>query len=43
MGGELLLLALGGCYVSTFLAALRTEDPEADASEVGFPGRRERS
>lgn len=35
MGGEL-LLALGGCYVSTFLAALRAEDPEADASEVGF-------
>ncbi|XUL89068.1 OsmC family protein [Streptomyces galilaeus] len=36
MGGELLLLALGGCYVSTFLAALRAEAPEADASEVGF-------
>lgn len=36
MGGELLLLALGGCYVSTFLAALKAEDPEADASEVGF-------
>jgi putative redox protein len=36
MGGELLLLALGGYYVSTFLAALRVEDPEADASEVGF-------
>ncbi|MEU6593233.1 OsmC family protein [Streptomyces sp. NPDC046881] len=36
MGGELLLLALGGCYTSTFLAALRAEDPQADASEVGI-------
>jgi len=36
MGGELLLLALGGCYVSTFLAALRAEDPQADASDVRF-------
>ena len=36
MGGELLLLALGGCYASTFLAALKAEDPGADASEVGF-------
>ncbi|WP_405814230.1 OsmC family protein [Streptomyces sp. NBC_01390] len=36
MGGELLLLALGGCYVSSFLAALGAEDPEADASEVRF-------
>jgi putative redox protein len=36
MGGELLLLALGGCYVSTFLAALKAEDPDADASEVDF-------
>lgn len=34
MGGELLLLSLGGCYLSTFLAALRAEDPEADASEL---------
>ncbi|MFJ3621749.1 OsmC family protein [Streptomyces iakyrus] len=36
MGGELLLLALGGCYVSTFLAALRVEAPEAEVSEVSF-------
>ncbi|MGX1274683.1 OsmC family protein [Streptomyces phaeoluteigriseus] len=36
MGGELLLLALGGCYVSTFLAALRAEAPEADASDISF-------
>lgn len=36
MGGELLLLALGGCYASTFLAALRAEDPEADASDIRF-------
>ncbi|MFD4410437.1 OsmC family protein [Streptomyces sp. NPDC058467] len=36
MGGELLLLALGGCYASTFLAALRAEDPEADASGIRF-------
>lgn len=34
MGGELLLLALGGCYLSTFLAALKLEDPEADATAV---------
>ncbi|KMS66770.1 hypothetical protein ACZ91_67815 [Streptomyces regensis] len=36
MGGELLLLALGGCYVSTFLAALKAENPQADASEITF-------
>jgi putative redox protein len=36
MGGELLLLALGGCYVSTFLTALQAEDPEADASGIRF-------
>ncbi|WP_209442606.1 hypothetical protein RFN58_22965 [Streptomyces iakyrus] len=36
MGGELLLLALGGCFVSTFLAALKAEAPEADASEISF-------
>lgn len=36
MGGELLLLALGGCCVSTFLAALKAEAPESDASEIGF-------
>jgi putative redox protein len=36
MGGELLLLALGGCYVSTFLAALKAEDPQADASTISF-------
>ncbi|WP_226599737.1 OsmC family protein [Streptomyces violascens] len=34
MGGELLLLSLGGCYLSTFLAALQAEDPEADARDV---------
>ena len=32
MGGEYLLLALGGCYLSTFLAALRAEDPEVEAT-----------
>ncbi|MFF4801032.1 OsmC family protein [Streptomyces sp. NPDC001351] len=36
MGGELLLLALGGCYVSTFLAALKAEDPQADTSEISL-------
>lgn len=36
MGGELLLLALGGCYASTFLAALGAEGPQADASGISF-------
>ncbi|MFJ9012762.1 OsmC family protein [Streptomyces canus] len=36
MGGELLLLALGGCYVSTFLAALQAEDPQADPAAFSF-------
>ncbi|GAA0482597.1 OsmC family protein [Streptomyces olivaceiscleroticus] len=34
MGGEYLLLALGGCYLSTFLAALRAEDAEAEATDL---------
>lgn len=34
MGGEYLLLALGGCYLSTFLAALRAEDAEAGATDL---------
>ncbi|MEV7025711.1 OsmC family protein [Kitasatospora sp. NPDC093558] len=34
MGGEYLLLALGGCYLSTFLAALKASDPDADPSGV---------
>ncbi|MFH8610554.1 OsmC family protein [Streptomyces sp. NPDC018029] len=36
MGGEYLLLALGGCYLSTFLAALRAEDPEAEATDLAL-------
>ena len=32
MGGELLLLSLGGCFMSTLLAAIRTR--EADVSDV---------
>ena len=32
MGGELLLVALGGCFMSTLLAAIRTR--EADVSDV---------
>jgi putative redox protein len=28
MGGELLLLGLGGCFLSTFIAALHAEAPE---------------
>ena len=32
LGGELLLVALGGCFVSTLLAAIRTR--EADVSDV---------
>ena len=32
MGGELLLVSLGGCFVSTLLAAIRTR--EADVSDV---------
>ncbi|MFG2523524.1 OsmC family protein [Streptomyces sp. NPDC048527] len=34
MGGEYLLLALGGCYLSTFLAALRAEDADAEATDL---------
>jgi putative redox protein len=32
LGGEMLLIALGGCFMSTLLAAVRTRD--ADVSEV---------
>ena len=32
LGGELLLVSLGGCFVSTLLAAVRTR--EADVSDV---------
>jgi putative redox protein len=32
LGGELLLISLGGCFVSTLLAAARTRD--ADVSDV---------
>jgi len=32
LGGELLLLSLGGCFASTLLAAIRTR--EADVSDV---------
>jgi putative redox protein len=32
LGGELLLISLGGCFVSTLLAAVRTR--EADVSDV---------
>lgn len=36
MGGEYLLLALGGCYLSNFLAALGAEDPAAEATDVAL-------
>lgn len=36
MGGELLLLALGGCYMSTFLAALRDDASHIDSSLVNI-------
>lgn len=32
LGGELLLISLGGCFISTLLAAVRTR--EADVSDV---------
>jgi putative redox protein len=34
MGGELLLLALGGCFMSTFLAALKADDCQVDTAKI---------
>jgi len=34
MGGELLLLALGGCFMSTFLAALKADDCRVDTAKI---------
>lgn len=34
MGGELLLLGLGGCYMSTFLAALREKASDIDSNLI---------
>ncbi len=35
MGGELLLLALGGCFMSNLLAAIRSRQVVADSFRVG--------
>lgn len=34
MGGELLLLSLGGCFMSNLLAAVRSRDVAADSFRV---------
>jgi putative redox protein len=38
LGGELLLLALGGCFVSTLLAAIKTRDAEVNDVNVSVVG-----
>ncbi|MEX2570883.1 MAG: OsmC family protein [Gemmatimonadota bacterium] len=39
MGGELLLLALGGCFLSNLLAAARTRDADVDDVTVTIEAR----
>jgi putative redox protein len=39
MGGELLLIALGGCFLSNLLAAIRTRESSVDAIEIVVDGR----
>lgn len=34
MGGEFMLLGLGGCFFSTFIAALHAEHPEVATDEI---------
>jgi putative redox protein len=41
MGGELLLLALGGCFLSNLLAAARARDSAVDSIRVLVEGRLE--
>lgn len=41
MGGELLLLGLGGCFLSNLLAAVRARDAVVDSVRVGVEARLE--
>ena len=38
LGGELLLLSLGGCFMSTLLAAVRTRDVDVSDVKVSVSG-----
>lgn len=38
MGGELLLVALGGCFMSTLLAAIRAREAEIDNVRITVDG-----
>ena len=38
LGGELLLLSLGGCFMSTLLAAVRTRDADVSNVKVSVSG-----
>jgi len=38
MGGELLLLSLGGCFMSTLLAAIRTREAKVSNVKVAVEG-----
>jgi putative redox protein len=38
LGGELLLLSLGGCFMSTLLAAIRTRDARVSNVKVSVAG-----
>jgi putative redox protein len=39
LGGELLLVSLGGCFVSTLLAAVRTREADVSDVRVSVTGR----
>lgn len=41
MGGELLLLALGGCFLSNLLAAVRAREATVDAIRIAVEARLE--
>jgi putative redox protein len=38
LGGELLLVSLGGCFMSTLLAAIRTRDANVSNVRIGVTG-----
>jgi len=38
LGGELLLLALGGCFMSTLLAAIKTREADVSGVKVSVAG-----
>jgi putative redox protein len=38
LGGELLLLSLGGCFMSTLLAAIRTREADVSGVKVSVAG-----